>query len=159
MDLFHCGPYIECIARAITTKMIYFCASGGEDGGHDISFTEYCRTCGGDIKSKWVPTLKAAIDSERLDREVGDRIMNILSEDVTCYYVSNITDNDISKTSLVARRPGQFGEIRPWFSKEVCEFQVGAEKFRFTNFFKKEIEILQRHFKEVRVCWGVLSCY
>jgi len=149
---FHYGPYVECKAQGKPdTRIINFCST---DEKHIIRYSDsFCSKCGAAINSRTVflDDLKADIAWEALDKELDDRLMHVLSEDkgLRAYYASNITNDGIGrKTSL-----GKYEE-------EICEIVSGQplrEIFLFTEFFKKEIEVLRKYYKQVRVCWGIFK--
>lgn len=149
---FHYGPYVECKAQGIpVTQIVHFCST---DEKHNIRYSDtFCSKCGSAINSKTITLdkLRADIDWEEIDKELDGRLMRVSSDNygMISYWVSNITNDGIGrKTSL-----GKYQE-------DICEIipgQIEREIFLFTEFFKKEIEVLRKQYRRVRVCWGILS--
>jgi len=150
---FHYGPYVECKARGVlNTNIVNFCSS---DKKHHIKYSDtFCSKCGSVINSRTITLdeLRADIKWKELDKELDNRLMTVSSNNfgMISYWVSNITNDGIGrKTSL-----GKYEE-------DICEITPGQperEILLFADFFKKEIEVLRKHYKQVRVCWGILSC-
>jgi len=152
---FYFGPYVECIYEPVpVTDTVYHCA---QDMKHSVSSGDkYCRACGAGVKPKHIKTAKVTsdIDWHSVGKEISDKLYPVSSmcgdfgAPSTAYWLSNVHDGITRSTRL-----GKYEEDAQQITPELIQAEIGI----LEKTFAKEIEVLRKHYKSVRVVWGILS--
>lgn len=152
---FYFGPYVECVYEPVPViDTVYRCA---QDVKHSVSSGDkYCRTCGAGVKANHIKTDKVTsnLDWESIDKEIHDRLYQARSmcgnfgAPNTAYWLSNVRDGIIRSTKV-----GKHEEGNQQITPELIQSEIAI----LEKFFTKEIEVLRKHYKSVRVVWGILS--
>jgi hypothetical protein len=152
---FYYGPYIKCTYEGKPgTRKVFYCL---QDILHKVSSQDtFCSACGSQVMSKTETTGKTISDvcTWEIATEIDERLYPASSmggafgEAKTDYWKSNIRDTISRNTSLE-----QYEEASLEVTPELVQSEIAA----LSAFFPKEIEILKKHYKDVRVVWGILS--
>jgi len=152
---FYFGPYVECVYVPVpVTDTAYHCA---QDVKHPVSSGDkFCRSCGAGVKAKHVKTDKVTsnVDWETLREEIDEKLYEANSmggqfgAPNTDYWLSNVRDGITRSMRL-----GKYEEDAQEITAEIIQSEIATVE----KFFAKEIEVLRKHYKSVRVAWGILS--
>lgn len=157
---FYFGPYVECVYEPVpVVDTVYQCS---QDAKHSVgqglcSNDKFCRSCGAGVKAKHVKTDRVSnnIDWKTLREEIDERLYEASSmggqfgAPNTDYWLSNIRNDGLTRTNRLGKHEED--------AQEIGSELISTEIATMEKIFAKEIEALRKHYKSVRVAWGILS--
>lgn len=154
------GPYAACRTHKIdTTRTVRSCANAAckkyrqEVWDKGVNF---CQSCGGKIDNVEIPETRPAADrwaisglvNERLHPPMGDSWSRRMDNTCVDFWLPNVKIPDINRDDFEPRREIIDLAFEPQ--------EITNEKLAFQQFFRDELAVLQRHYENVEVRWGVV---
>jgi hypothetical protein len=146
----YCGPYFECKWQGVPqTRRVFFCS---KDTTHSVSSSQnFCSTCAGKIDFSDEPTgkLTSEVDWDTLHQELDERLYEVnFDAPKTDFWLGNFRVDGVEAHQFDKYEEG-FAEITP---------DRPQREIRLTeDFYAKELEILKKHYHQVRVAWGIIG--